>query len=126
MFAGLILCWFPIGPAQEPAGSKIDPQIVFWQCYAFGVDYRAALECRRMVERHRTHCSDRIPDQWREWWHDDMRQRYAAWDWLMDTLNEKYAVETRMNALQQLRRTIGDERYFAGVMPQVIPNYGDR
>lgn len=49
---------------------------------------------------------------------------YHLWDLLRDGRSECYYVTVRRQALQKLRRALGDEAFFLGAMPPAVPVWG--
>lgn len=115
MFAALFVATCP------PA--KLD-DVYLDDVLRFGVCYGIATCNLKCCERHTSNIVGEFPD-WQRWaWEFRQEQARYAWYSLQTALDEREPKRLRLESLQRLRQTIGEQAYDAGRMIPPVPNYG--
>jgi hypothetical protein len=75
---------------------------------------------------YRQHIDVRQPVELAHWWElrtalQETDQLYQIWDMVRDARCDYYYVTVRRQALKRLRELIGEEDYYAGRLPPVVP-----
>jgi hypothetical protein len=92
-----------------PDRNSVNELLTFNRAFRQNLDARQAVETVRQWElREALQETDRL---------------YKIWDALRDARCGYYYVTVRRQALKQLREMIGDQAYYAGVMPPYVPTW---
>ena len=100
-----------------------DRRVLLVDAYSFGLTFETARACQLTCERHHDVMRSEIPDWFREAWNEKMWVRRQQWNMLVDALDDRLPVTTRLERLNALRESLGTVGFFSGRMVAPVPNY---
>jgi hypothetical protein len=113
-----------LSTTPTPGGDRM---VVLADAYGFGVTHAQALANYRASVRHHDQCANtlarELPPLAFDTWNDGMWRRRLCWLWLSDALDERLPRRERLYWLDWVRRTVGDDAYFARRVIPPIPSY---
>lgn len=119
----MLICFVENTPLQ---GS--DRQVILSDAYRFGVGFHQARALWRLSEKHKSLMRDEV--QWNNspkafaQWECEVQWRARCWYLLDDAVNcPELGIVRKLQSLNELRCLIGDEAFYAGIMPAPIPRY---
>jgi hypothetical protein len=77
---------------------------------------------------YRQHIDVRQPVELVHWWElrvtlQETERLYQIWDQVREARCDYYFIRVRRLALKKLRELVGDEAYYSGNLPPVVPNW---
>lgn len=104
-----------------------DREVVLADAHLFAIDQRAALDWATWIVNHRNRLGDevrtynRVERYWD--WKAEIDWRFDCWRFLAEAKDASNNDGHRQHCLYRLRELLGSEAFFAGRMPDPLPQY---
>src|SRR5262245_56250088 len=103
------------------------PNVCLADAYNFRATYEAAYAIAAQAHTHRNELRPAVRLLNLEWvyeaWEREADWRWTAWDDLKDALDRSRPKGSRLYMLERLKKGIGEEMFYAGIMPKPDPHY---